>query len=131
MELIFEVIFQFVFEILIQIFVEVLFEIGLQSIAETIKRPTTGNPLLATIGYSLLGLIAGGASLLAFPAEFIHDPTRRLVNLAVSPTVAGLAMMLIGRWRRRRGQDLVRLDHFSYGFLFAICMAVVRFQWAS
>jgi hypothetical protein len=39
-------------------------------------------------------------------------------------------MMFIGSWRRRRGQEVVRLDHFSYGFLFAICMAAVRFQWA-
>jgi hypothetical protein len=124
------VIFQFVFEILIQIVAEVLFEIGFQSIAETIKRPITGDPFLAAVGYALLGTLAGGVSLLIFPAEFIHDPTLRIVNLIVSPTVAGLTMMLIGSWRRRRGQDLVRLDHFSYGFLFALCMAAVRFQWA-
>jgi len=130
MELIFEVIFSFVFEILIQIVAEVLFEIGFHSLAETLKRPITGNPFLATIGYALLGTLAGAASLLVFPAEFLHDPALRLANLFVAPTVAGLTMMFIGSWRRRRGQDLVRLDHFSYGFLFAICMAGVRFQWA-
>ena len=130
MELILEVLFQFLLEVLLQIFAEVLLEIGFQGLAETLKRPLTGNPVLATIGYVLLGGIVGAASLLPFPSEFIHDPTLRLLNLAVTPTAAGLTMMLIGSWRRRRGQELVRLDHFSYGFLFALCMAAVRFQWA-
>jgi hypothetical protein len=36
-------------------------------------------------------------------------------------------MALLGAWRARRGQDLIRLDRFAYGYLFALAMAAMRF----
>ena len=35
-----------------------------------------------------------------------------------------------GQWRVRRRQRLVRLDRFVYGYLFAVALAAVRFQFA-
>jgi hypothetical protein len=55
----------------------------------------------------------------------------RVANLVLTPLAAGLMMSLMGAWRRRRGDDLIRLDRFSYGVLFALAMALVRFFFAS
>lgn len=129
MELILEVILQFVGELLLQIIGEALFELGLHSIAEAIKRPLTGNAWLASLGYVLMGSIAGGISLLIFPASIIHSAAIRWVNLLLTPIFAGMAMVAIGSWRARRGQELVRINRFAYGFLFALSMALIRHFW--
>ena len=42
----------------------------------------------------------------------------------------GLAMMMLGRLRAKKGQDLVQLDRFGYAFTFALSMALIRFFWA-
>jgi hypothetical protein len=40
-------------------------------------------------------------------------------------------MMLVGKLRLKRGQNIVRLDQFGYAFVFAFAMALVRFTWAA
>jgi hypothetical protein len=49
--------------------------------------------------------------------------------LVLVPIAAGAAMSLMGAWRRRRDQTLIRLDRFAYGYVFAIAMAAIRFTW--
>jgi len=39
----------------------------------------------------------------------------------------GGAMMALGAWRRSRHQEVIRLDRFLFGFVFAAAMAAVRF----
>ena len=129
MEFVFEIIFQLLGEFLLQAFAELLAELGFHSLANTFKRPR--NPLLSTIGFTLWGLLAGGISLWVFPTSHIHDPMFRTLNLIVTPVAIGLAMMLVGKLRRRKGQDLVRLDQFGYAFVFAFAMALVRYIWAA
>jgi len=129
MEFIFEIIFQFLAELLLQALFEMLAELGFRSLADTLKRPR--NPVLSTVGFILWGTVAGGLSLWIFPASPIHNPLFRMVNLVVTPVCLGFAMMLIGQVRRRKGQDLVRLDQFGYAFVFAFSMALVRYIWAS
>jgi hypothetical protein len=126
MEIIFEILFQFVGELLLQVVFEVLAELGLRNAREPFKKPP--NPLLAAVGYVLFGAIAGALSLWAFPALFIASHSGQLVNLVFTPIIAGATMTLLGAWRRRRDQDLIRLDKFAYGFLFALAMALVRFN---
>src|ERR1700741_1964190 len=87
MEWIFEVIFQLLGEILLQAFFEILVEIGLHSLAETVKTPK--NPALSTIGFIMWGIIAGGVSLLIFPASPITNPDLRKLNLAITPLAIG------------------------------------------
>src|SRR6185312_17550550 len=74
-----------------------------------------------------LGLIAGAVSLLVFPRSFIASRELRLLNLIVTPLVAGETMRQIGKLRERRGQTLVKLDRFFYAFAFALAMALVRY----
>lgn len=127
LEFIFEFIFQFVGELLLQIVIEVLAEFGLHSMAEPFRRRP--HPALAAIGYAIFGFIAGFASLWPFPHNLVPDAWR-IVNLALAPAAAGLMMCLLGAWRARRGQDVIRLDRFSYGYLFALALALVRFWFA-
>jgi hypothetical protein len=126
MEVLFELLFEFIGELLLQVFAEVLFEVGLRSLAAPFKREV--NPYLATIGYVLFGAIAGGLSLGAFPSLFISSHAGRVANAIVTPFIAGGCMAAIGAWRRRRDQELILLDRFAYGYLFALVMALVRLR---
>ncbi|RVT94249.1 hypothetical protein [Sphingomonas crocodyli] len=128
MELIFEVLFQFLGEILLQFFFEILAELGLRSLKDSVVGRR--NPILSIIGFTIWGAIAGGISLWLMPASLISDPRLRTLNLFVTPVVIGGLMMLIGKIRYRRGQDLGSLDRFGYAFTFAFAMAFVRDIWA-
>jgi hypothetical protein len=131
MELIFEFILQFVLEFVLQIFGELLIEVGLRSLGEPFVKRENRNPILAAIGYCLLGLIVGGLSLLVFPQSFIRSERFHGVNLLITPVLAGLVMGAIGRFREGHGKPVIRLDSFVYGFLFAFFMALVRFVYTT
>lgn len=120
-----EAILQFFAELLLQLVFEILAEFGLRSLSEPFRKPP--NPWVAALGYAIFGATAGGISLYVLPDSLIHGETWRLANLIVTPVMAGLAMAALGAWRSRRGQQTIRIDRFSYGYLFALCMAVVRF----
>ncbi len=128
MEFVFEIVFQFVGEILVQLLFELIAELGFRSVADTFRRPK--NPVLSTIGFALWGIAAGGISVWLFPASPIHNPLYRKINLIVTPVALGFLMTLVGKIRPKKGQDLMRLDHFGYAFAFALAMALVRFIWA-
>lgn len=115
-------------EFLLQFFVEVLAEFGLQALAAPFRRD--GNPWLAALGYTVFGAAAGGLSLLVFPHHFVGGLQLRLVNLAVTPVSAGLMMCLVGRWRAKRGDELLRIDRFAFGYLFAVALGLVRYFFA-
>ncbi|GAB2867092.1 hypothetical protein GCM10027277_40060 [Pseudoduganella ginsengisoli] len=124
-----EFLIELLLEFLIQFFGEVLFELGLRSIAAPFRKDAS--PWLAAIGYAFFGLVVGGISLWLFPDHMVANIKLRLVNLGVTPIASGLCMSLLGSWRAKRGQDLIRIDRFSYGYLFALCLGLVRFYWAA
>ena len=126
MEFLFELLFEFIGELLLQLVTEVLFEVGLHSLAAPFKRKP--NPFLASVGYVLFGAAAGGLSLWAFPSLFISSHAGRIANAVITPFIAGGCMAAIGAWRRRRDQELIFLDRFAYGYLFALVMALVRLR---
>lgn len=109
---------------------EVLAELGVRTLGAPFKREREVSPWLAALGYAVYGAAAGGLSLWPFPAPYLEATWLRIANLALSPLLAGAAMSLMGAWRRKQGQGLVRLDRFSYGVLFALAFALVRFVFA-
>jgi hypothetical protein len=123
-----EFIFQLLGEFLLQVVGEALVEIGFHSLAEPFRRPP--NPWLAAIGYAIFGAILGGISLLVFPNNLVPW-SWRVANLVATPIAVGGVMAVIGAWRARRGQSLLRIDRFSYGYLFALGIALVRFHFAA
>ena len=130
MEIIFEILFEFIAEIFLQLLAEILFELGFYSLYEALNRKRRRNPVLASIGYLLWGGISGGITLFFLPSLMIKNPVLRICNLIITPVIAGLAMSLVGSFRRKKGQDLLRIDSFFYGALFAFGFAAVRFIWA-
>lgn len=103
-------------------------ELGFHSLAEPFRK--SPNPWLAALGYAIFGALAGGLSLLVFPAHLTPAGLPRLANLLLTPLAVGLCMSAMGAWRSKRGDILLRIDRFSYGYLFALTMALVRFQFA-
>ena len=131
MEFLFELLFEFFGEIIVQVVFEALASAGLHIVRDPDDPPRTTSPWLLIMGYALLGAVAGALSLLVFSHSLVHSPTARLVNLVVAPIAGGLAMAAIGSWRRQRGKIDVELDRFTYGYVFAFAMALVRFHWAT
>jgi hypothetical protein len=123
-----EFIFEVVGEFLLQVLGEALVELGFHSLGEPFRKPP--NPWLASLGYTLFGAILGGLSLLAFPDNFVPDAFR-IANLVLTPLAAGCVMTAMGAWRARRGEPVLRIDKFAYGYLFALSLAIVRFFFAA
>ena len=119
-----EFLFEVFGEFIVQILLEALAEAGLHAMAEPLRKPP--NPWLAALGYLLFGTLVGGASVLVFPHNMVPEPWR-ITNLLVTPVAAGVMMSALGAWRERRGQSRIRIDRFSYGYLFAFGLALVRF----
>ena len=115
-------------EFLLQVIGEALLELGFHSLAEPFRKQP--NPWLAALGYAIFGALTGGMSLLIFPAHLTPAGSPRLANLLLTPLAIGLCMGAMGAWRTRRGEALLRIDRFSYGYLFALSMALIRFQFA-
>jgi hypothetical protein len=131
-EIIFEIlgwILQFVGEFLLQMLFEALAELGLHSVKSVFERKP--DPFFAALGYIILGAAAGGISFLIAPHLIIQHHGARVANLFLTPLASGVAMAAIGALRQRRDDELIRLDRFGYGFLFAASMALVRFVWGS
>jgi hypothetical protein len=123
-----EFLLEFIGEFLVQVVVEALVELGLHSVAEPFRQPP--NPWLAALGYALFGAALGGLSLWALPAYLTPPGAARVANLVLTPIAVGACMVALGAWRAQRGEPLLRIDRFSYGYLFAFSLALVRFQFA-
>lgn len=123
-----ELLFQVIGEFLLQVFVEALAELGFHSLAEPFRRPP--NPWLAALGYTIFGAALGGLSLLVLPAHLTPSGAARIANLVLTPIAVGACMAAFGSWRAKRGEQRLRIDKFSYGYLFALSLALVRFYFA-
>lgn len=108
------VLIQFIGELLLQIIAELIGEVAARSVKEPFRRPEPLHPVLAAIGYAIFGACAGGLSLLVVPHLLIDEQWGRVTNLVLTPLAAGLFMAVIGSWRSRKGQDVIRLDKFGY-----------------
>ena len=130
----FELLFAFL-EILLEIFFEAAFEFAAESIGAFIWRGLAAifrtsefkNPLVAVVGYLLLGGAVGGLSLLFFPHPLVHRSRVPGLSVFVSPILAGLGMSLVGSTLRQRNKKPMQIESFGYGFAFAFGMALVRF----
>ena len=125
-EILFGLLFSF-FEFLLQLSFSLLVDLGLHSVKETTVHRDERNPIFAGIGYALLGLIAGGVSLLIFPEPLVRSGRFHGINVLVSPALAGLGMAGLGWLLERSGHRRLRIDSFVYGFVFALPMSLVRF----
>ena len=50
------------------------------------------------------------------------------LNVALSPLAIGWFMMMLGRWREKKGRQASDLEHFIFGYLFTLSFALMRFS---
>ena len=131
MEFLLEFFFSIFGELLLQLLAEFLFHLGFHSLAETVTPREKRNPVLAFFGYVLFGIIIGGLSLVLFPELLLDDKSHSLGNLIVTPILAGLMMNTIGVIRKKQEKNIIRLDSFLFGFIFAFAMGIVRYTFGS
>jgi hypothetical protein len=127
-----------IFELLLalaEIFLEALFElagealldVALRAVGELFENVRLANPMLASLGYAVLGCLAGGFSLFVFPHPLVRPSRVHGISLLVSPVVTGVLMSLTGSALRRQGKKVVQIESFGNGFAFAFGMALIRF----
>ena len=108
---------------------QMLAELGLHAMAEPFRKPS--NSWLAAIGFLLFGVLLGGISLAIVPEHMVNSASMRIVNLVITPVVVGLFMVVLGAWRVRRGQPVLRIDRFAYGYGLALSFTLVRYFYAN
>ena len=123
-----EFLFEILGEFLLQAIVEFFVELSVHAGWKPTRKPT--NQWVAGIGYTIFGAILGWLSLLVFPSYLVTSEAMRILNLVLTPVAAGLLMCAMGAWRARRGDEVLRIDRFAYGYLFALALALVRFIFA-
>lgn len=120
-----EVIIEVVLQLLAEIFIQVLFELGFHSLIEPFRKKPSA--VVSLVGYSTLGVFAGGVSCVFFQELFVEGESLQLLNILVTPVIAGLVMAYLGKLREKKGVELIRLDKFAFGFAFAFAMALSRY----
>ena len=85
------------------------------------------NPIAISVGLAILGTGAGFLSVTAFPHPLVHPSRMHGLSILLSPFITGLVMSQAGRVLRKQGRKTVPIESFSYGYIFAVAMAVVRF----
>lgn len=131
LEALLELLFEIFGEVLLQIIFEALAEVGIHLTRGRVEHAQSRSKWRLMLGYPLLGAMAGGLSLLVFSHSLAHSHGGRLATLLLAPVFAAASTVAIGRWRARRGQDVVNLDRVAYAYLFALGLAAVRYSWAA
>ncbi len=120
---------------IVEFLAEVLLEAAFGEMAGLLSRAVRrfrvavrrSSPIVATVVFSLVGVAFGFLSAWMFPHPLVHTSKLHGISLLFSPVVTGLVMAYIGRAWRRRGRTSVQIESFSYGFTFALAMALIRF----
>jgi hypothetical protein len=84
------------------------------------------NSFAASVGYALMGLVMGGMSLLFFSHHLVHPSKVHGISLVLGPACAGLLMWAMRTVLRRGNRKIIQFESFSYGYMFALGMALMR-----
>ena len=122
-----ELVLQLVIEIIGQVVFELLVALGLESLSDSGIRERESRPLAGAIAQFLIGLCAGGLSLLMYSRRVSPHSAIPGLSLVLSPLGTGIAMHWLGEMWRDRGKEPPPLFSFKAGALFAFGMALARF----
>jgi hypothetical protein len=118
---------ELLFEVFFEVAVEAIVALIVRSLRNVFGESNAISPILAAVGYLLLGVAFGIASLPFFPHPLFHPSKFHGISLVISPVITGLVMSQVGIVLRRKGKQAVRIESFGYGFTFALGLAIVRF----
>jgi len=127
-------------ELLLEVFIELIAAAVMDLVSRALLNLFTGlskaiqdSRVLTSFMYGLLGVLAGGLSLLLLPHRLIHREHTfgfHGISLLISPFIAGLVLSSVGAVMRRWGKKVTPVQTFGYGFAFALGMAVIRLSFA-
>jgi hypothetical protein len=112
--------------VLVECLGEVLFAIGGAVLQEAVSDENQSDRWLATLGYCLMGAVAGALSLLVLRQQLAPRLVVPGASLIVAPVCTGVVMNALGGWWVGRGNVRMALFTFWGGFWFALAMATVR-----
>jgi len=117
-----------IFEALFEFALVAAFDLIFRAIAVVFEISELTNPLLACVGYVLLGGGTGSLKQILYPNPLFHPSRIHGISLVVSPILTGLAMWQVGSFLRTKNKKVIRIESFWYGFAFAAGMALARFS---
>ena len=126
LEILVALLLEFVVQVVLNVAFNFLAALGIESLKHAIRREGDAHPVLAMLGHFLLGLGAGGLSLLLVRQPMAAPFLFPGLSLIVAPLGNGLAMHLLGAWWWRRGHRRPVMFTFPAGAVFAGGMQLVR-----
>jgi len=121
-----ELLLEILLEAALEIAGEAIFVFVLTGISEALNPEESPRPVMAAVGYLLLGAATGGLSLIWFPSPLVHPSRFHGISLFISPLVTGSVMALLGSTLRKHKKRTVNLASLAYASVFAFGMALVR-----
>jgi len=121
-----EILFELLFELVVQVLGEFVFTLGWESLAHALRGTRKANPVLAILGWAVIGSICGVISAFIFPHRLLPPSRLPGLSLIVAPLVSGALMKAVGDRRREAGKDTTILATFWGGTIFAFAMAAAR-----
>jgi len=125
-----ELLFEFLFQVAAEAVIQGAFELGFRGLAEPLRKDRPANPVIAICGFVFIGAISGAISIWILPMHLLKNPVAQYINLAATPIALGFMFEWLGRRRQKKGKQKMLLDRFSYGFVFALMMGLIRFYFA-
>lgn len=113
--------------LVVEVLGEAVFAIAGAVLEQAITDESQPNRVLAAIGDWLIGVAAGGISLLILRRQMIAPVMIPGASLIIAPLCTGALLEALGRWWVRRGYVRMALFTFWGGFWFGLGMSVVRF----
>ena len=114
-------------EALFEFLAAVLADVILRFLGEVFEPPEMQNSLRTIVGHAVFGLAVGGLSLVIFPYHLVHPSKIHGASLIISPIITGALLSWVGALLRKRDKKAIQIESFSYGFVFAFGIALVRF----
>src|SRR5215813_12330509 len=111
---------EFLVEVGIEVGGEAILDLLFRAILQTFGVEEPRRPVLAFVGYFVLGCSAGGFSVIAFRHPIVRPSRFHGISLLISPIATGLVMSAVGALLRRRNLRVTRIESFAYGFAFAL-----------
>ena len=119
-----------ILEAILELIASAVMDLASRFLSDALEALESASPVAATLIYTLLGMFAGGCSVMILPHHLVHPSRLPGISILVSPLLTAALMSLIGAFLRNRDKATTRIETFRYGFAFAFGMAVVRFLFA-
>lgn len=113
-------------EIIVEVCGELVFVLGWESLVASFEKRPKADPVLARIGYLIIGIALGILSALVLPRRFSSDDAVSALGVLLNPLLFGLFAFWYGDRKRRRERSTTNLATFWGGTLFALGFSAAR-----